>query len=101
VVHTPFSSNRAFMKRLTPLSSLLQVYRESRTEFQAAYLEKQRATDDIWDIWRYFRFGLDICELRNDARVPWTLLVGALGGRESYGLELVMGRREITATKGV
>lgn len=98
VVHTPFVTNRAFMKRVTPPSPLLHVCRESREEFQAVCLTpEQRASEDVWDIWRYFRFGVDICELRNEARVPWTLLVGALGGKDSHGLELVMGRKTIAA----
>lgn len=104
VVQTPFSSNKAFLKRLSPINSLLHVCRESREEFLAVYLKNgnplnlnQMATEDAWDVWRYFRFGVDICEIRNDTRVPWTFLVRALAGRESYGLELVMGQREIAA----
>jgi len=105
VVQTPFSSNKAFMQRVSKVNPLLHVCRESREEFLAVYFKKagdplnldERAAEDVWDIWRYFRFGVDICELRNDSRVPWTFLMGALGG-ESYGLELVMGRKNITAT---
>lgn len=55
-----------------------------------------KASGDVWDVWRYFRFGFDICELRNDTRLPWTFLAEALG-QESWGLQLVMCdfRREI------
>jgi len=102
------------MKRVTRVHPLLHVSRESREEALRVYA-KNRGTrkvestknagdmgngesggngGDIWDIWRYFRFGVDICELRNEGRVPWTFLVVALG-KESWGLERVMGRREI------
>jgi len=100
VVQTPFDSHRrAFLKRVTPLSPLFYVSRESREEAHRAYAKKGYSSDgkeDVWDIWRYFRFGVDICELQNDAKVPWTFLVGALG-RESAGLEIIMGRKQIAA----
>lgn len=100
VVQTPFacSNRRAFLKRITSVNPLLHVCQESREEFLFVYFGKGESTkEDVWDIWRYFRFGLDICELRNDSRVPWTFLFAALGERESYGLELVLGRKEIPA----
>jgi len=85
------------MKRVTKVHPLLHVSQESRHEALRIYLKnKDSRSEDIWDIWRYFRFGVDICELRNESKVPWTLLVMALG-KESWGLERVMGRREITA----
>jgi hypothetical protein len=98
VVQTPFDSHRrAFLKRVTPLSPLFYVSRESREEAHRAYAKKGYSSDgkeDVWDIWRYFRFGVDICVLENQAKVPWTFLVGALG-RESAGLEIIMGRKQI------
>lgn len=97
VVQTPFSSNRAFMKRVTKVHPLLHVSQESRGEALRIYLKNRESrNEDIWDIWRYFRFGVDICELRNDSRVPWTFLVIALG-KEAWGLERIMGRRVIAA----
>lgn len=97
VVQTPFSSSKAFMKRVTKVHPLLHVSQESRQEALHIYLKSRGSlSEDVWDIWRYFRFGIDICELRNESRVPWTFLVFALG-RESWGLERVMGRRGITA----
>jgi len=99
IVQTPFSTNRAFMKRITRVNPLLHVSRESRAESLRAYKRSFSASgalgsDDIWDIWRYFRFGIDSCELRNESNTPWVLLVGALIGKERHGLERVIGGEE-------
>jgi len=92
VISTPFSSNKAFLKRASPLHPLFYVSRETREEALSFYLKTgDKAKEDVWDVWRYFRFGVDICELRNEAKVPWTFLVAALGREESLGLEIVMG----------
>jgi len=97
VVQTPFSSDKAFMKRVTKVNPLLHVSKESRQESIRLYLKNRGPhREDVWDIWRYFRFGIDICELRNESKVPWTLMIVALG-KESWGLERVMGRRDIAA----
>lgn len=68
----PFSSTKAFLKRKSLVHPLFHVSRETRAEAMLCYSKNEDDGDgmekekDVWDVWSFFRFGFDVCELRNE-----------------------------------